>query len=143
MIRARELRANSTNAEKKLWDMLRRKQIKGFRFRRQYPLGPYFADFVCLPARLVIEVDGGQHAEPEQEAHDRRRTMWLKRERFRELRFWNLDVLKNSDGVLEAIEAAIRATPPPNVSRKARSICPLPQGEGGVVFLPSRKGRVN
>src|SRR4051794_34921571 len=78
-LRARQLRANASEAEQKLWYFLRNKQINGLRFRRQYPLGPYFADFVCLPARLVIEVDGSQHGEAGQAAHDLRRTAWLNR----------------------------------------------------------------
>lgn len=128
--RARDLRANMTDAERKLWEALRRKNINGLRFRKQYPLGPYFADFVCLPARLVVEVDGGQHGDDEQMEHDLRRTAWLKSENFSVLRFWNLDVLKNIDGVVDAIEAAVRGTPPPNV-----------RAPSAQTFAPSRKGR--
>ncbi len=123
--RARELRANMTDAERKLWDVLRRKHINGLRFRRQYQLGPYFADFICLPARLIVEVDGGQHAEEDQVTHDERRTAWLNGQNFRVLRFWNLDVLKNLDSVVDAIEAAVRGPLPRSASR----------------FAPSRKGR--
>lgn len=130
--RARELRAGMTEAEKKLWEALRRKSLNGVRFRRQYPLGPYFADFVCLPARLIIEVDGSQHANAVQSAHDCRRTKWLQGENFRVLRFWNVDVLQNLDGVLESIDAAIRKTPPPD----ARTLGARPSA-------PSRKGREN
>jgi very-short-patch-repair endonuclease len=101
--RARDLRTNATDAESKLWSVVRRKQISGLRFRRQFILGPYFVDFVCLPARLVVEVDGNQHFDDEQREHDRRRTAWLERAGFRVLRFLNVDVLKNCDDVIRVI----------------------------------------
>ena len=120
-LRSRALRKQSTEAEKLLWQKLRRKQSHGLRFRRQFPLGPYFGDFVCLPARLVIEVDGGQHAEAAQAEHDARRSDWLRAENFRVLRFWNPDIFENMDGVLDMIDAAIRETPLPlSPSRKGR-----------------------
>ena len=74
--RARALRKNMSDAEWKLWQSLRRGQIEGYRFRRQHPIGPYTADFVCLEKRLIIEVDGGQHAEEMQIEHDAKRTDW-------------------------------------------------------------------
>src|SRR5712664_3947047 len=79
ILRARQLRAEASEAERMLWRLLRQKQLNGLRFRRQFPLGPYFADFVCLPARLVVEVDGSQHSDVSQAAHDLRRTAWLNR----------------------------------------------------------------
>jgi len=94
---------NATDAENKLWSAVRRKQIGGLRFRRQFVLGPYFVDFVCLPARLVVEVDGSQHFDEKQLEHDRRRTAWLAREGFRVLRFLNNDVLKNLDDVIRVV----------------------------------------
>src|SRR3970282_1659849 len=103
--RARELRSNLTDAETKLWQHLRRKQLVGHRFRRQVPLGHYIADFVCFEARLIIEVDGGQHGE--QLAYDSARTVWLESQNFRVIRFWNNDVLGNIEGVLESIRAAL------------------------------------
>ena len=127
--RSRELRSQSSEAEQKLWRYLRRKQIGDLRFRRQFPLGPYFADFVCLPVRLVIEVDGRQHAQEAQVLHDARRTAWLKQNDFRVLRFWASDVMANIEGILDTIDAAAR-TPPPN----GRSQASRP-------FAPSRKGR--
>jgi len=103
--RARTLRKNPTDAEIRLWSRLRQKQIEGFRFRRQRPVGPYIVDFICLNAGLVLEVDGGQHNEPsEYETH---RTQFLEEEGFRVLRFWNNDVLANFDGVLEVIRGAL------------------------------------
>ena len=103
--RARELRANMTDAERKLWSKLRLKQIDGCRFRRQLPIGPYIVDFVCLASRLIIEVDGGQHASDVQ--RDAKRTAWLESQNFRVLRFWNNDVLGNMDGVLQTIQCAL------------------------------------
>jgi very-short-patch-repair endonuclease len=102
---ARRLRKNPTDAETRLWWRLRQKQLGGFRFRRQVPLGPYVADFVCLAEKLVVEVDGGQHAE--QVEHDEARTAWLAANGLRVLRFWNNDVLGNMDGVLQTILDAL------------------------------------
>jgi len=90
---------------------LRRKQIESRRFRRQVPLGPYVADFVCFDERLIIEVDGGQHAD--RVARDSERTVWLEAQGYRVLRFWNNDVLSNTDGVIEAIRVALCIDPPP------------------------------
>lgn len=98
---ARHLRKNSTEAERKLWSRLRRKQLLGYRFRRQRPIGPYIVDFVCLEASLIVEVDGGQHAE--QIAKDEARTLYLEKKGFRVIRFWNNDVLANTESVLETI----------------------------------------
>jgi len=112
--RARELRAEMTDAETKLWWRRRGRQIGGHRFRRQVPIGPYIVDFACLAAKLVIEVDGGQHFDEAE--RDERRTAWLEERGFRVLRFWNPDVLTNIDGVLDAVLLALHATPPPRPS---------------------------
>jgi very-short-patch-repair endonuclease len=104
---ARQMRQYPTDAERALWRQLRSKQLQGARFRRQQPIGPYIADFFCPEQLLVIEVDGGQHAIAE--AKDAVRTEWLHRSGYRVLRFWNNDVLRNMEGVLEAIRAALRA----------------------------------
>jgi len=112
--KARALRKNPTDAGARLWPRLRRRQLHGCRFRRQVPLGPYIADFVCYEARLTIEVDGGQHAEGADSDH--RRTAWLESQGFRVLRFWNADVLSNLDGVVDAIRAALGDAPPPHPS---------------------------
>ena len=90
-----------TEAERKLWSALRSKQINFHKFRRQHPYGKYVLDFVCLDAQLVIEVDGGQHLENIE--HDENRTLWLKQQGFRVLRFWNNEVLNNLDAVLAVI----------------------------------------
>src|SRR5262249_8687299 len=94
---ARRLRSNMTDAERKLWFALRDRRLAAFKFRRQVPLGPFIVDFLCYQARLVIEVDGGQHAES---VRDMRRDEWLAANNFRVLRFWNHDVLSNTEGVL-------------------------------------------
>jgi len=109
---ARKLRRRPTDAEVRPWSRLRRHQLDGRRFRRQVPIGPYVADFVCLDARLIVEVDGGQH----DEARDGARTAWLKSQDFNVVRFWNNDVLGNTEGVVEAIRDALRASPPPRPS---------------------------
>ena len=106
--KARQLRKNPTDAEQALWSVLRRRQVSGYRFRRQAPIGPYIVDFVCYDNRLVIEVDGGQHME--QADYDAERTAWLKAQGFRVVRFWNNQVLEEMDAVREAIFMA--ASPP-------------------------------
>jgi very-short-patch-repair endonuclease len=107
--RARQLRSNPTEAERRLWSKLRLKQIGGHRFRRQVAIGPYIVDFVCLSRRLIIEVDGGQHSEDV--AQDRARTAWL--ERLHVLRFWNNEVLGNIEGVYDVIVGHLTGGIPP------------------------------
>jgi very-short-patch-repair endonuclease len=106
---ARRLRKQMTDAERALWHLLRRKQIDGHRFRKQVPIGKYIVDFVCLDARLVIEVDGGQHSDAAEA--DAVRDAWLRSQNFRVLRFWNNDVLKNPEGVMQVVIEALEATP--------------------------------
>jgi len=103
--KARRLRTQMTDAEQRLWQHLRARQMLGFKFRRQHPIGPFIADFACLQAGLVIEVDGGQHGELATE--DARRTRYLNRQGFRVLRFWNHDVLQHTDACLEMILQAL------------------------------------
>ena len=97
----RHLRSNLTDAEKRLWSKIRNKQIEGHRFRRQAPIGPYVVDFFCPKRKLVIELDGGQHA-TQMEA-DAERTAWLETKGYRVIRFWNNEVFENLDGVLQSI----------------------------------------
>ncbi len=104
--RARQLRSQQTNAEKRLWNQLRRNQLDGYHFRRQKPVGPFVADFACSARHLIVEVDGGQHAG--RLAADTRRTAYLESEGYRVLRFWNNDVLINTEGVVETIRVALR-----------------------------------
>jgi very-short-patch-repair endonuclease len=101
---ARQLRSNATDAELCLWSALRRRQVDGLRFRRQVPLGRFIADFACYDARLVVELDGGQHVENGDD--DAARTQWLKSRGFRVLRFWNQEIFENLDGVLAVIRQA-------------------------------------
>ncbi len=96
---AKILRKRLTDAEKVIWRHLRAKQIEGFKFRRQEPIGKYIADFVCYEKRIIVENDGGQHCAEIDHERDR----WFKRQGFRVLRFWNNEVLKNTKGVLEVI----------------------------------------
>lgn len=106
---ARRLRAAETSAEQKLWRGLRRLPLGGSHFRRQVPIGPYVADFACLAARLVIEVDGSGHAMDATVARDAERTAWLEAQGYTVLRFWNPDVLTRLDDVLASIDAAVRS----------------------------------
>jgi adenine-specific DNA-methyltransferase len=108
-----------TDVEVLLWQKLRNRQLLGFKFRRQWTLGPFIVDFFCWEAGLVVELDGGQHSEE----GDANRTSWLEEQGYEVRRFWNNEVMENLDGVLEAIAADLRRlTPHPN---------PLPRaGEG-------------
>jgi very-short-patch-repair endonuclease len=108
--RARTLRRDATDAERRLWQHLRQPPFKEHHFRRQATIGPYFGDFAGHQLRLVIEVDGGQHA---LSASDAPRTRYLAANRYRVLRFWNNEVCENVSGVLTAIDTAINADRPP------------------------------
>ena len=110
---ARAMRHEGTEAEKRMWRLLRGRRFAGWKFRRQAPLGPYILDFISFEAMLVIEVDGGQHAES---AADVRRDAWLAQRGYSVLRFWNNDVMVNREGVLESILNAVALTP--TLSRK-------------------------
>ena len=117
---ARDLRRNQTDAERLLWGRLRARRLCGVKFRRQEVLGPYVVDFACLEPKLVIEVDGGQHAE--QAPNDAARTGYLEALGYRVIRFWNDEVLRNPDAVLDEIGRVLIEIPSPY---------PLPEGEGG------------
>jgi very-short-patch-repair endonuclease len=109
-----------TEAERRIWFKLRAHRLNGTSFRRQAPLGPYIVDFVCFEPRVVIEIDGGQHAESKR---DVTRDEWLRSQNFAVLRFWNNDVLSNTDGVVERIAEALSAPRPPSLT--------LPRKGGG------------
>ncbi len=94
-------------AEKRLWQLLRRKQLDGFRFRRQHPVAPYFLDFFCFDALLAVELDGWQHYSDEARAHDARRTEFLEARGIRVVRFTNEDLFDQPDRVVTAIHAAL------------------------------------
>ena len=108
--RARELRHRSTRAELVLWRHLRDRQLGGFKFVRQEPIGPYFADFVCRDLRVVIEVDGGQHAD---NVADPKRDARLGELGYRTIRVWNNDVRGNIDGVLQMLRSELENAPHP------------------------------
>ena len=109
--KARVLRKNMADAEQHMWQYLRRRQISAYKFRRQFPIGQYVVDFVCLETKLVIEIDGGQHSE--QQEYDGKRTSFLESNGFRVVRFWNNEVLTETGAVLGVIEAVLSGSPPP------------------------------
>ena len=117
---ARKLRKNMTDAERLLWQHLRNRELGGYKFRRQRPVGPYIVDFVCLEKKLVIEVDGGQHAGLVE--LDAERSDYLKEKGYRVMRFWNNEVLKEIESVLTVIRSSLdeNVTPSPR---------PSPRGE--------------
>jgi very-short-patch-repair endonuclease len=110
---SRNLRKQATNAEKLLWARLRGRQVNGFKFRRQQPIGPYIVDFVNFEKRLVVELDGGQHAINKEK--DERRDAWLQEEGYEVLRLWDNEVFENLEGTLEAIiEKLLSPSPDPS-----------------------------
>jgi len=119
--RAQHLRNNATDAERLLWLELRQSRLGGYKFSRQIPIGPFICDFVCRRAKLVVELDGGQHSA--NATADAARTAFIEKSGYHVLRFWNNDVVANMEGVLQTIMSEIAACPPPN---------PLPAGEGGL-----------
>ena len=101
---ARNLRKNQTEQEKKLWKLVRNYNFHGFKFRRQEPIGNYIVDFVCMEKKIVIELDGGQHNEPEHIKYDNERTAFLESKGFKVIRFWNNDVNENIDGICQKLQ---------------------------------------
>jgi len=148
VMRARDLRRNMTDAEKRLWKGLR-EAFPDTKFRKQVPVGPYVADFLSYSAKLIIEADGGQHGDADAQAYDDRRTRFMEGEGFELLRFWNNDVLGNTEGVVASIaeslshreregaaqrrkgegdqSAVARQSPSPDLASLGH---PLPMGEG-------------
>ena len=118
LTKAQRLRREMTDAERNLWSVLRNRQLSGAKFRPQQPIGPFIADFVCQELRLVIEADGGQHAD---NIRDKRRTAFLEGKGYRVLRFWNNEILGNLDGVAQVIAAALSAPHPARASRESPS----------------------
>ncbi len=102
---AKALRKQMTDAERLLWRHLRDRRLGGWKFKRQYPVGPYIVDFICVERNIVIEVDGGQHAEAEEQ--DKERSAYLNRMGYQVFRFWNNQVLQETEPVLEAIFAIL------------------------------------
>jgi len=122
-LRARRLGHNATRAELLLWNRLRSRQLGGFKFIRQEPIGRYVVDFICRDRRVIVEVDRGQHVMNE---HDRTRDQWLRQQNYRVLRFWNNDVLQNTEGVLETILSELLSVNAPHPV--ASGDRPLPAG---------------
>jgi very-short-patch-repair endonuclease len=123
---ARHLRKNLTDAERRLWWRLRGEQLGGARFRKQAPIGKYVVDFVCFERKLIIELDGGQHAARVEK--DEVRTAWLESQGFRVLRFWNHLIFEDIDPVLEAIGLALSTRP---ISFAGATPHPNPPPQGG------------
>jgi very-short-patch-repair endonuclease len=124
LLRAKQLRTLMTDAERRLWYVLRSRGV-GVKFRRQVPLGPYIVDFVSFDAKVIVEVDGGQHADNKRDvARDR----YFTGRGYRVLRFWNNDVLSNPEGVLESIDAVIHPSP----GAPLRGAPPSPSGGEGL-----------
>ena len=127
---ARHLRKNMTDAERLLWSRIRKKQLGGYQFYRQRPLGKYIVDFYCPAARLVVEVDGGQHFFQNSRVHDAERDRFFKRHGIRVLRFTNLQVLNEIENVLDTIYEALKAHSP---------LTPPSRREGGENVKPSKR----
>jgi very-short-patch-repair endonuclease len=123
---ARRLRRDSTDAERRLWAALRSRRLVGYKFRRQHPIGPFIVDFVCTRHRVVVEADGGQHAT---DPGDAVRISELQRAGWRILRFWNPDILTNTQGVIEAIASALQNPSPALREREGPTAEPW-EGEG-------------
>ncbi len=124
---AKALRSNQTDAEGLLWHYLRDKQLGGFKFRRQQPIENYIVDFICFEKKLVIELDGGQHNEESAKKYDQKRTEFLEKNGYKVLRFWNDEIFKNMDGVLDLVYHNLTFVDP---SPKSQATSTLPQGEG-------------
>jgi 2-isopropylmalate synthase len=112
---ARTLRRNATDAERKIWRLLRDRRLSSIKFRRQVPIGPFVADFAAIEHRLVVELDGGQHAD---NASDVKRDAFLAAQGWRVLRFWNNDVMRNTEGVLQMIVEALAGIACPHPPRR-------------------------
>jgi very-short-patch-repair endonuclease len=110
---AKRLRKTSTDVERLLWSRLRAGRFESLKFRRQHPIGGYIVDFVCLERKLIIELDGGQHNLPDEVLRDRQRDAWLEKEGYTVLRFWDNEVLMNTDGVLDRIRDRLLKSPSP------------------------------
>ncbi len=133
--RARALRSEMTDAENRLWYHLRNRRLAGFKFVREYPIASYFADFACREAMLVIEADGGQHGGE----RDARRDRAIEAAGYRVLRFWNTDILSNTDGVLEVIASALALNPSPDLRFAPATLSPEGRGAHGASAATTKK----
>ncbi|MBW1836147.1 MAG: endonuclease domain-containing protein [Deltaproteobacteria bacterium] len=126
--RAKKLRKNMTDAERLLWRHLRNRELGGYKFRRQRPIGPYIVDFVCIEKKLVVEVDGGQHAG--QVELDTKRSGYLKEKGYRVLRFWNNEVLKETESALTVILSSLDGNVTSLLPSSPLTPALSPRGEG-------------
>lgn len=126
--RARSLRRNETKAEHVLWQLVRNRQLDGFKFTRQLPIGPYFADFACREGALIIELDGSQHVDSKT---DETRTAYLTAQGYSVLRVWNNELLTNAQGVAEAILSALARHPSPGGRFAPATLSPEGRGSRG------------
>ena len=122
---AKDLRSHLTDAEKILWSKLREGRRQGIRFRRQHPIGPYIADFACARANLVIEVDGATHASDAERTHDERRDAYMRDRGWHVLRFWNHDIYRNLNEVVDSIFAVATSFKVPDRGTATPSVSPL------------------
>jgi len=130
--KARRLRRNQTDAEARLWKALRGRRMTGFKFRRQHPIPPYIADFACVEAGLIVEIDGGQHQDSM--GRDAERSRFFARIGYRTVRYWDNDVLLRADEVLEAILLELNRPSPPPLSQVER-------GDSNLPFSAREKGK--
>ncbi|MGD9768970.1 MAG: endonuclease domain-containing protein [Pseudolabrys sp.] len=135
---AKKLRAEMTDAERTLWYSLRAHRFDGYKFKRQVPIGPYVVDFASLNNGVVVEVDGGQHADS---VKDLNRDAWLEKRGLVVLRFWNNDVLKNTNAVLEMIMHALTEGAARPLSRRAARATLSPAGRGDAAARASHEGK--
>ena len=117
--RARALRHSQTDAERKLWHLLRNRRLGDYKFRRQHPIGQYITDFCCTEQYLIVEIDGSQHIK--QREYDTKRTQYLENQGYRVKRFWADETVRETEAMAETILNALKKNPHPN---------PLPKGEG-------------
>ena len=132
-VKARKLRQTSTDPEQILWAHLRNRHLGGYRFVRRYPIGPYFADFVCRESRLVVELDGGQHSDSNRDVI---RDRWINNAGYSVLRYWNNDVTRNLSGVIETLLLVLDGRPSPGL-RFAPATLSRDAGEGKQAALPT------
>ena len=134
---AKALRSHQTEAEQRLWYHLRAHRFMDLKFKRQKPMGRYIVDFVCVERQLIIELDGGQHAE--QVKYDQLRDAWLRGQGYTVLRFWNNEVMQQLEGVLEQIRFTLSPSPPaplPQAGEGSKAQAGEGQGEGTVFISP-------
>jgi len=134
VVKARKLRRNETDAERRLWNMLRNRSMTEAKFVRQHSIGRYVADFVCRERMLIVEADGGQHADSEADAH---RTAFLNMRGYSVLRFWNNDILQNLEGCWIALSMVLEGNPSPDLRFAPATLSP--EGRGDAAASPAKE----